>query len=443
MNKKYLSVVLFGALLAASAGTFTSCKDYDDDIKGLQEQIDKNGSTVGDLQTQLATLKAAAEAAQAAADAAKTAAAEAKTTAAAAKAAGDTAAAEAAEALAKAKEAEAVAKAAEDKAIRAAIEKVTELQGLLQASIDGKVDQSVYDLAMEAVASQIKGIREDLNTLTLTTGQVAQNAADIKTAQEAIATLMAAYENLKLQSNVLQEYKDALDDISENKEAIETAQGDIDEAKGKIEDLWLELVGEDGESGLKGLIKGNADAITNLGTTTGQAIEALENRIDGELNDIRNDIKDNIKPAITAIQDKIRDEIQPELDQLHILVTARLTSISPAPDAYVGGIPAIKFSSLIYKGMKADENAKIPEAYDTSIGAPVVASYHFNPASFKLENAVYQYIDRTAELLGTRAAGEVAKSNWVEIDKDPVKNTPAGTVEFTLRRLETIPFSGA
>ena len=42
MNKKYLSVVLFGALLAASAGTFTSCKDYDDDIKGLQEQIDGN-----------------------------------------------------------------------------------------------------------------------------------------------------------------------------------------------------------------------------------------------------------------------------------------------------------------------------------------------------------------------------------------------------------------
>ena len=64
---------------------------------------------------------------------------------------------------------------------------------------------------------------------------------------------------------------------------------------------------------------------------------------------------------------------------------------------------------------------KYLEAYDTSIGAPVVASYHFNPASFKLENAVYQYIDRTAELLGTRAAGEVAKSNWVEIDKDPVK----------------------
>ena len=43
MNKKYLSVVLFGALLATSTGTFTSCKDYDDDIKGLQEQINKGG----------------------------------------------------------------------------------------------------------------------------------------------------------------------------------------------------------------------------------------------------------------------------------------------------------------------------------------------------------------------------------------------------------------
>ena len=66
MNKKYLSVVLFGALLATSAGTFTSCKDYDDDIKSLQEQINNNGTSVNALQTQLATLKTAAEAAPAA-----------------------------------------------------------------------------------------------------------------------------------------------------------------------------------------------------------------------------------------------------------------------------------------------------------------------------------------------------------------------------------------
>ena len=35
MRKKYLSALLFGALLFASTGTFTSCKDYDDDIELL------------------------------------------------------------------------------------------------------------------------------------------------------------------------------------------------------------------------------------------------------------------------------------------------------------------------------------------------------------------------------------------------------------------------
>ena len=117
MNKKFLNAVLFGALIASSAGTFTSCKDYDDDIKSLQEQIDKSGSTVGDLQTQLTTLKSAAEAAQAAADAAKTAAAEAKTAAEAAKTVGDQAAADAATAKALAEEAKAAAAQAKADAI--------------------------------------------------------------------------------------------------------------------------------------------------------------------------------------------------------------------------------------------------------------------------------------------------------------------------------------
>ena len=39
MNKKYLSVILFGALVLGTAGTFTSCKDYDDDINALTDRI--------------------------------------------------------------------------------------------------------------------------------------------------------------------------------------------------------------------------------------------------------------------------------------------------------------------------------------------------------------------------------------------------------------------
>ena len=50
MRKKYLSALLFGALLFVSAGTFTSCKDYDDDINNLQSQITANADAIKALQ---------------------------------------------------------------------------------------------------------------------------------------------------------------------------------------------------------------------------------------------------------------------------------------------------------------------------------------------------------------------------------------------------------
>ena len=53
MNKKYLSVVLFSALMLGTVGTFTSCKDYDDDIENLQGQITTMKGTVDDLKTKI------------------------------------------------------------------------------------------------------------------------------------------------------------------------------------------------------------------------------------------------------------------------------------------------------------------------------------------------------------------------------------------------------
>ena len=58
MNKKFLSAILFGALMVTSTGTFVSCKDYDDEIDNLQGQIDKLASKE-DLSSQIATLQSA------------------------------------------------------------------------------------------------------------------------------------------------------------------------------------------------------------------------------------------------------------------------------------------------------------------------------------------------------------------------------------------------
>ena len=63
MNKKYLSVILFSALMLGTAGTFTSCKDYDDDISRLQDQIDQKAS-IDDLNEKVAQLQGAVTKAQ-------------------------------------------------------------------------------------------------------------------------------------------------------------------------------------------------------------------------------------------------------------------------------------------------------------------------------------------------------------------------------------------
>ena len=421
MNKKYLSVVLFGALLAASAGTFTSCKDYDDDIKGLQEQIDKSGSTITDLQTQLTTLKAAADAAQATADTAKTAAAEAKTAADAAKAAGDQAKADAATALAAAKAAEAAAAQAKADAIEEATKQVEALRNSMQAAIDKKLDVTAFEEASKLLGARIDGIEAGLSNLK--NGAVKENTEAIKSAQDAIEALQSADEDFATTLKELDEYvKITLEaKIDVNADDIKAAQDDIKAAQEDLDALWKKISG--GEGSLEDLISKNATAISDLK----DAIEDELDVIKGDIKDIQADIK-KINGQITAINQNLAG--------LHTLVVSRLTSISLAPDLFVDGIEAVRFTSLQYSPMGESENASIPAtSYKFSTAALATASYHFNPASFKLANADYGYIDRTAEVVETTRA--IAASKLVEIVGEPEANPVTGTVDFKLLRLNS------
>ena len=53
MNKKFLSAILFGALMVTSTGTFVSCKDYDDDIDEINGKIDKIETTLSELESKI------------------------------------------------------------------------------------------------------------------------------------------------------------------------------------------------------------------------------------------------------------------------------------------------------------------------------------------------------------------------------------------------------
>ena len=53
MNKKFLSAILFGALMVTSTGTFVSCKDYDDDIDRIDNALNDIKSKLSDLETKV------------------------------------------------------------------------------------------------------------------------------------------------------------------------------------------------------------------------------------------------------------------------------------------------------------------------------------------------------------------------------------------------------
>ena len=163
MNKKFLSAILFGALMVTSTGTFVSCKDYDDDIDNLQTQIDKL-ATKDDLSSQIATLQAALSAASSSAsDAiAKATAAEtaAKAAADAAKAAGDEAAAAKETANAAKAAAEKSAAEAEAAAIKAAKETVDAAKADLEALIAAGMAENKAEL--EKMAATVAAAKKEV-----------------------------------------------------------------------------------------------------------------------------------------------------------------------------------------------------------------------------------------------------------------------------------------
>ncbi len=395
MNKKFMNALLFSAALL-SAGVVTSCKDYDDDIDELRELINQNATLGETLQTQLNTLQSAAQAAQTAAD---NAAAEAKAAAAAA----DEAKAQAAAAQSAAEQAKADAIAAAAADLEAYKAEVTELLGAKADAtaldeLDSRLTQELADLA-----GKIEGIESGLadEITSALDVRITSNTNEINNIKDLLATLTAGATDLEVQKATLENYAALL---SEN-----GLQADITEVSGRIDNAVAEI------NTLKSKVEAN--------TTDLNAAKADINTLKTDVAGIRSDIT----------------EINGDLAQLHILVAARLNSITFAPNAFVDGVEAIVFNSLEYGDMKDYKETQdlaeaiLPASYSTA--ALATASYHFNPSSFNLDNADYQYIDRQVEVITTRS--NVAATNLLQIEGTPVANVEKGTVDFQLRRLDT------
>ena len=149
MYKKFLNAILFGALILGSAGTITSCKDYDDEIDEINQRISGLSGLsdqLGTLTSQLSTAASEASAAKSSAAAALTAAQEA-----AAKAAevGDAAAKAAAEAAVATATAETAAAEAKEAAIAAAKKEIEALAAKIDSAPKGLSDEDIAKLKAE------------------------------------------------------------------------------------------------------------------------------------------------------------------------------------------------------------------------------------------------------------------------------------------------------
>lgn len=231
MNKKFLNAVLFGALLASSTGTFTSCKDYDDDIKGLQEQIDANNKT---LDEKLATLQTAMEKAKADITAANAAAAAAQAAAEKAQATGDAAKI----AAAKAEQAAAAAAQAAADAKRDAIAEATRLVNELKAVVEKKVDQSVYNAKMGVIDAHLGVIDGKLSNLEAADIAIRQQITTLENFKRAIDALNLTEAFPELQSKVATLISDLgtlSGKVSQNTTDIATVRTDLNALSDRLD----------------------------------------------------------------------------------------------------------------------------------------------------------------------------------------------------------------
>ena len=225
MKRKYFSALLMGALTIASVSTFTSCKDYDDDIDNLQSQIDKAG-----LQSDIDALKTQLQ------DAASTASA-AKTTA--------------ESALGKADDVKKTIKAVEAVANKAATDVTTAIDNAANAQ------KTAGDAAKAAKAAQDQAYQavKDAAAAAITADAAAKQADFVK-ALERIGNLETSRVTADQLDEKLNQLKEELLGADGDKETIGSLTVKVNAYKGAVDELYsavtsVELV--ETYSGVNGL----------------------------------------------------------------------------------------------------------------------------------------------------------------------------------------------
>lgn len=445
MNKKFLSTLLMGALFIASVSVFTSCKDYDEDIQNLQQQVDGLKS---DLNSQIATLDAAQK-----------------------KCASDCATAQAAlDQAIKNLESTKANKADVDKAIQDAIAGAkadndalkTELQKYAADYADAAAAKAAAAAKEEAIAEAKKyaeQLRDELDAKKVDLVEFTAKVQELQNSIKAVDDKLAAFKDeqtsawaandealkeINLQIDALKKFNEQVQkDFEGVNTNIENLQKELNTVKGNLESQKKDLEGQI-EAAKKELQK-QIDELAKSETITGLAkrISDLETTVAGiETNRLA---IEEIKTWMGEADKKFSEALAgaAKANVLDLYISKVLTSIYLKPEFFYSGIEAIELPALYdTPWTQTGKELTLEEAWaQDSKAAPIdvckggVAYYHLNPWNADIEGATVAFISNEAK---TRAGANYGVNDLIKpvketLDKDSWDKTFAGVlpVEFT------------
>ncbi len=301
MKRKFISAMLFGALLIAPATTFVGCADYDDDIENLQGQITNNATTLDQLtkekiqnvETEIESLKAANKQLQEALDKAKSEGSDA------------------------------------DAATLAAAQKLVEdAQAQLQAALDAVngditgINGKISDLDARLLAQD--GRLKSVESLLAADGKLTLAINDAQALAE------KAYNLAEQTAATAEANKQAIKDAAANLKSIkESLEGQINTLSEKVNELSKKLADQ------------NAD------------ITAQINSLKSQLNDAKEGISAN-GDKIKANEKKI-GEIVGQLTELQKQVAKNKLAVETLESNYLSKAEGIKLKTSINELKSANE----------------------------------------------------------------------------------------
>ena len=303
MKKQFFSKLLMAAMFVTAVGSFQSCKDYDGDIAGIQQNATTLTSQVNSLKDALSTAQSELAAAKAAADKATKAA--------------DEAAQNGAEANQVAKQAkEAVDALAKTAALQETVDALEKAISDVQAIAEGKVDQKTLDIEIAKVAGRIDAIDPVLNQLTEGLAEVASLKGQVegnkKEATEALEALRA--------------------DMASQQAIIDSFKKEVAAQLASVKDF----LGEEGILTMLDAKVAEAQAYVSKLQESISKIDANTNSI-SEINSKLEAMQASINGAVEKC-----DNVSTNFSTLNVFVDNALTSLVLKPTLYYGGIEAVE-----------------------------------------------------------------------------------------------------